>query len=378
MDKTRNIRNEKKKIKKHKGSRFLKFIVLLALIGTLVYFFLLNDEQRNKLKDLKKTNIEFKEVEGPKLNIIDEKSKSRPVAVVYDNNTNAWPHAGLSNAYAIYEFPVEGGESRVLAFFKDQKDVQVGPIRSARHYFLDYVLEHDSIFVHLGKSPQAVIDMEGLRISNINGQLYDTLRKKSNSKREFWRVFNKFRPHNAYTNMENLSNIVKERKYKTETDTRVPFKYSAQNINLDKDKSKKISSLEGAYHSGNKTVFKYDENTQKYTKTSKGIIQKDENTNKNLELKNIIILKTEVTKLVDGENKDRKNVKTTGSLEGIYSTNGRAMDIIAKKDSRTSKTKYLDKDGNEIVFNDGITFIMIVPESDISYNYTLAQETEAK
>lgn len=357
-------------------SRFFRAIILLGLIAVLVYFFVLNDEQRKKLNNIQKNNIDFKEIAAPKLKIIDESSKTRPIAVVYDNNVDAWPHAGLSKAYAIYEFPVEGGESRVLGFFKDVKDLQVGPVRSARHYFLDYVLEHDSIFAHLGKSPKAAADMPGLRISNINGQSYDTQSPKSNSKREYWRSSNKYTPHNAYTNIENLLNISKEKEYKLETDTKVPFRYSVRNIELDKNKSKKISSVEGAYHIGNKTVFTYNDETKKYTKTSKGILQKDENTNENLELKNIIILKTDVTVLQDGEHKDRKNVRTTGKLEGIYSTNGRVMDIVAEKDTRSSKTIFKDKDGNEIALNDGITFIMIVPESNISYDYTVIEEVE--
>ena len=104
-----------------------------------------------------------------------------------------------------------------------------------------------------------------------------------------------------------------------------------------------------------------------YQKKSKGVLQLDEKTGKPLELKNIVILKTSVTVLPDGDLKDRKNVKTTGVLEGIYSTNGRVMKIKAKKDSRAAKTKYLDEDGNEIIFNDGITFVMIVPDKKPGY-----------
>lgn len=357
-------------------SRIIKILTILILLGLIIFFFVLTDEQKQKLfGKIEKTKAEMVEVEKPKLKIIDEDSKTRPIAVVYDNNVDAWSHSGISNAYAVYEFPVEGGESRVLAFYKDKKDIVVGPIRSARHYFLDYVLEHDAIFAHLGKSPKAESDMGTLRISNINGQEYDTGMQRANLPMEYWRVNTKYSPHNAYTDLTNLQNIMENKGYKSETSTKVPFKYSVIEKDLEKDKSKKISSLMGWYHIGNKTVFNYDEETKMYTKTSKGILQNDELTGKPLEYKNIVILETSVTQLPDSEKKDRKEVQTVGTLNGIYSSNGRVMKIKAKKDSRAAQTKYMDEEGNEIVFNDGVTFVMIVPNLDpAGYDYVEVPE----
>lgn len=343
-------------------SRIIKTLTILILLGLIIFFFVLTDEQKQKLfGKIEKTKSEIVEVEKPKLKIIDENSKTRPIAVVYDNNVDAWSHSGISNAYAVYEFPVEGGESRVLAFYKDKKDVVVGPVRSARHYFLDYVLEHDAVFAHIGQSPKAETDIQTLDISDINGQAYDTGRAKGNGPMEYWRSVNKYSPHNSYTNLTNLQNIVADKGYKSDTATKVPFKYSVIEKDLEKDKSKKISSLMGWYHAGNKTVFNYDEETKKYTKTSKGILQNDELTGKPLQFKNIVILQAPVSVLQDGENKDRKNVQTTGTLTGIFSSNGRVINIRAEKSSRAAKTKYMDEDGNEIMFNDGMTFVMIVP-----------------
>lgn len=363
-------KREKKERKKSNGFiRFIKIIIILALIALGVFFGALSKEQRDKiLGKLDKAKVDFKEISAPKLKIIDEESKERPIAVVYDNNVDAWSHSGLSNAYAIYEFPVEGGESRVLGFYKNKKDLVVGPIRSARHYFLDYILEHDAIFAHIGQSPKARADIQTLDISDINGQAYDSgsVRNKKSTK-EYWRESSKYSPHNSYSDLTNLKDISEKQGFKKETNQKVPFKYSAINVDLPEDKSKKIKSLTGAYHEGNATEFIYSEKTKMYQKKSKGVLQLDEKTGKPLELKNIVILKTSVTVLPDGDLKDRKNVKTTGVLEGIYSTNGRVMKIKAKKDSRAAKTKYLDEEGNEIIFNDGITFVMIVPDKKPGY-----------
>ena len=67
-----------------------------------------------------------------------------------------------------------------MALFKDKKDLdKVGPIRSARHYFINYVLEHNAIYAHIGQSPQAESDLKTMKIADINGQLFDSQIEKN-------------------------------------------------------------------------------------------------------------------------------------------------------------------------------------------------------
>ena len=74
------------------------------------------------------------------------------------------------------------------------------------------------------------------------------------------------------------------------------------------------------------------------------------------------------TKLQDNENKDRQEIITTGINDGYYITNGKAIKIKCSKTSRSSKTKYLDENGNEIEVNDDNTFVEICP---INANVTI-------
>ena len=101
-----------------------------------------------------------------------EKSDSRPFAVMIDNDGEASrPHAGLEDAYLLYEMYVEGNATRIMALFKDVDTAKIGPVRSSRHYFLDYALENDAIYVHYGWSPKAQNDIPALGVNNINGVL---------------------------------------------------------------------------------------------------------------------------------------------------------------------------------------------------------------
>ena len=71
-------------------------------------------------------------------------------------------------SYIIYEMVVEGGITRYLALFKDVNVERIGTIRSSRHYYLDYALENDAIYVHWGWSEFAQRDISTLGINNIN------------------------------------------------------------------------------------------------------------------------------------------------------------------------------------------------------------------
>ena len=96
------------------------------------------------------------------LKIVNLKSKTRPYAVMINNNHAAWPQAGIQDAYIVYEMLVEGGFTRFLAVYKDKELDRIGTVRSSRHYFLDYALENDAIYVHFGWSPQAQSDIKSL------------------------------------------------------------------------------------------------------------------------------------------------------------------------------------------------------------------------
>ena len=107
----------------------------------------------------------------------------RPIAVMIDNHNGAWPQAGLNQAYMVYEIIVEGGETRLMALFKGVTVDKIGPVRSSRHYFLDYAMENDAIYAHFGWSPQAKSDISKYSINNINGI--------TESSSTFWRVKDK-------------------------------------------------------------------------------------------------------------------------------------------------------------------------------------------
>ena len=275
----------------------------------------------------------------------------RPFAVMIDNHSDAWPQAGLNQAYMVYEIIVEGGETRLMALFKGVDLDKIGPVRSARHYFIDYAMENDAIYVHFGQSPQAQSDIKKYSIDDINGIAEDGT--------TFWRVKDKAAPHNAVTNTEKLLESAKSKNYRTTSTEKSVLKYVVDEVNLEEGLAADKVIIP---HSDLQTVtYEYDKENKVYVRHARGEEQTDWDTDELITTKNIIITFCNNYTLSDSENKGRQGLKNIGTFDGYYITNGRAIQIQCIKNARDEKTIYQDMNGKEIEVNDGNTFVNICP-----------------
>lgn len=283
---------------------------------------------------------------------------SRPVAIMIDNHIDAMPQAGLLEADIIYEIIVEGGESRLMLILQNEDLDKIGPVRSSRHYFLDYALENDAIYVHYGWSPQAQSDISTLGVDNING-IYE-------SANSFWRVQDKYAPHNAVTSMENIMEIADRKGYRVEKEKENVLNYVIDEVNLEDGKIADTVTIPYSY--SNTVKYKYDADSKEYVRYSRGEKQVDWDSEKPITTKNIIITKARNSTLNDGSGKGRQTLDNVDTLDGYYITNGKAIEITCEKESRSGQTVYKDMEGNEIEVNDGKTFIQICPiDADVEF-----------
>ena len=346
---------EHKSKKKIVGAFFLILIILLAIAGTYYYF-----EIYNKTEVSSETNtilpevVEEPEPEQESIFSGDE----RPIAVMIDNHKGAWPQAGLNKAYSVYEIIVEGGETRLMALFKGVDLDEIGPVRSSRHYFLDYALENDAIYAHYGWSPKARTDISSLDVDNING-----ITESSSS---FWRTKAKAAPHNVFTSTEDIKKIAKNKGYSLTSDEDSVLNYTFDEVNLEDGIDANTVTI--PYSELHTTSYKYDEETKRYTRYARGKKQTDYETKEPITTKNIIITFVRNSKLNDGTKKDRQTLNNVKTCDGYYITNGKAIKIKCVKKSRKGQTVYQDLDGNEIEVNDGNTFFNICPiDSDVTF-----------
>lgn len=345
-------------MKKQKNNKKVKVSVIVATISIilvigvalLLYFGSKKDSTLPKItkKDSKTPTIESN------LKIVDLNSKTRPYAIMINNLGVARPlQSGLQDAMIIYEMIVEGGLTRYMAVFQDQNTERIGSIRSARHYFLDYALENDAIYVHHGNSPQAAADFKTLNIDRISVDASKTgWRDKS---------LNVSTEHTLFTSIAKLNNGLGNKRKTRNKD--FLLNYSETPIDLStKEGAIKANNIEITYSGSVKSSYEYDESAQNYKRSVNGKAHTDYVTKKQYTFKNIITYQVSNTSLNDGSGKDRQTLDNIGSGEGYYITNGYAVPITWSKSSRSSQTVYKYKDGTEIDVNDGNTFIQIQPK----------------
>ena len=335
---------KRKMSKKKKKTIFSMVIILILVIIGGGYFLLNNNDLAKKIKE---------KVEVKKLKIVDQDSKTRPYAVMINNHAKARiNHAGLDDAYIVYEAIAEGGLTRLMAIFKDKDTDRIGSVRSSRPYFLDYALENDAIYVHFGGSSQALSDIKTLDIDNIDGM---------STASAFWRdrTLGVALEHTAFTNMEKLKSVVSDKGYRTKTNKKLLLNYKVDEFNLDsKEDSIVANNISIPYSHYVVTSYTYDAEKKVYNRFVNGVAHTDGITKNQYTAKNIIVMKVNNYSL---DSYGRQKLDNIGSGDGYYITNGYAVPIVWEKESRSSQTIYRYSDGTEIDVNDGNTYIQIQP-----------------
>ena len=348
-----NYTNVSMDIKSQKGGLKILIGILIVLIlaaGVLLAMKYFQENGTEKTSNENVDGMEIKKEEEKKP--VTFSGTDRPIAVMIDNHKNAMPQANLQEAEIVYEIIVEYGETRLMAIYKGDDLDKIGPIRSARHYFVDYALENDAIYVHFGESPQAEEAIDKYFVQDINGI--------NESEDYFWRTDDRYAPHNVVTDTKSILEIAKEKGYRTTSDEESVLNYVVDEVNLENGQS--AENIVIPYSDYNTVSYEYDSENKNYIRYSRDEKQVDWDTEEPVTVKNIIIAKVENSTLNDGSDKDRQTIDNIGTLEGYYITNGKAIPITCEKESVTSKTVYKDLDGNEIKVNDGNTFIQMCPE----------------
>ena len=237
---------------KNKGIIILIIILIISMITAGVILTLKILKTKEERKDLAvqtpiEEEIETVEIIPPK-KVEIYSGNDRPIAVMIDNHKGAWPQANLNEAYMVYEIIVEGAETRLMALFKGKNLEKIGPVRSSRHYFLDYAEENDAIYVHYGWSPKAESDISTYRINNINGLVESTA--------IFWRVSDKSAPHNAVTSTEKILKSAQNHGYRTNSISESVLKYTTDEVILENGQDATTVDIPISYLQ--KVNYKYD------------------------------------------------------------------------------------------------------------------------
>jgi len=353
----------------------LKRVILLLLVLTLVFSSAcgsktkdqasaVNEETETPIDSSTEENIGPEtETEAP-----DEEEKKfgedfvipdpsiRPVAVMIDNQgSRVLPQGGISQAQIVYEALVEADITRYMAIFWGTMPEMVGPVRSSRHYFLDYAMEYDAVYIHVGGSDYAKSDIKKLKIQNVDGLVHG---------KAFWDITDD--PKNwqdTYTSKERTENQIASLKYRTEPKKSFPFEYHSD-LTIPESGENAADIFIRFAKSGMTCRYVFDPETNLYNRFRLDEPHIERNTNEQVKVANIIIIKIS-SPLIPGDREGRRDFKNIGTGNGYYITAGKAVPITWSKTARDAQTTYTTEDGKPVVLNKGQTWIEIVP--DLNY-----------
>ncbi|NLN51400.1 MAG: DUF3048 domain-containing protein [Clostridiaceae bacterium] len=270
----------------------------------------------------------------------------RPIAVMLDNHPDARMHAGIRQADMVFEMRVEGTYTRYMALFHSQDAELLGPIRSARKYYIERMNEFEAGYAHVGGSSEAT---EILATGN-----YIDLDAMIAPPSAMWRYFEtgKVAPHNMYGSTESLREFMQQIGYEETNDTEgYLFNQTAEKPNGEKAEEVSVS-----YFADNNSLFRYVPETQTYSLTKDGVEQVDENDQEPFEIVNIII--QEAVYYPHPTIGGILTLDHFGEGTGYYISQGEYIPITWVKEDLASRTKYY-RDGEELKLNPGQTWILV-------------------
>jgi hypothetical protein len=274
-------------------------------------------------------------------------SKNIAVMAIIENSKDARPQSGLVDADIVYETMAEGGIPRFIALFQKNSPAKIGPIRSARPYFVNIAREYNLAFGHCGYSEEAKSMIEKNKLMSLNEFFLTGF---------YWRDRQRKAPHNLYTSAKLLRSAVVSRGFSKKGNVSPKFNKTfwasnnhsnAQNINL---KLNKYYSTSYSYKDG------------KYYKSMNDTASLNKEDDKPIAVTNIVIQATSIRLQEDTVHLD---IALTGEGTGYVFSNGKYTKMKWSKKDTNSPTILKDESGLDIPFSPGNTWWHIIDKSNI-------------
>lgn len=311
--------------------------------------------------------------------------KRRPLGIMVENSKAARPQSGINSADVTYEAVAEGGITRFLNIFYCQDAKYVGPVRSARIYFIRLLQEYGEypLYAHVGgANKEGIADALG-EIKKLDWFAYNDMDPLYGmSFPYFWRDYerlpNRDTEHTVYTNTEKLWDFAATKRQLTNVDEggtawdkdfkKWTFKDDA--AKADRGDVAKISfGFWDQFANDYSVTWSYDAKTNKYFRENGGEKHLDKNTGKPLEAKNIVIILAKESAVNDGyEAGQHLFYNILGDGNGYLFQDGKVTKITWEKEDGYTRMKFTDAAGKDISFVRGKIFVEILPlENKVTY-----------
>lgn len=277
--------------------------------------------------------------------VADQAATTQPVtAIMIENSPDARPQSGLKNSGVVFEAIAEGGITRFLALYQEQKPQLIGPVRSVRMYYVDWLAAFNASVAHVGGSAAALTEVR-------NGN-YRDLDQFFNSG-YYWRATDRYAPHNVYTSFAKLDALNAAKGYTSSTFTGFTRKDStasttpnATSINV---------SISGPLYNSH---YDYNKTTNTYDRSEAGAPHLDREDGQISPRVVIVMNVDESTVMEDGW---RQDIQAIGGGTAYIFQDGTVQQVSWKKVSKTSQITFTDSTGADVPLARGQTWITALP-----------------
>jgi hypothetical protein len=266
-------------------------------------------------------------------------------AVMIENSPDARPQSGLKDAGVVFEAIAEGGITRFAVVYQQEKPALIGPVRSVRMYFVDWLAAFNASIAHVGGSAAALTEVRNGNYRDIdqffNGSYY-------------YRSTDRYAPHNVYTTSEKLDALNASKGYATSSFTGFTRKDSvAAKTPTATSMSVNISSA--LYDSS----YTYNATTNTYDRSEGGAPHLDREGGQISPRVVVVMTIPERTVLQDGY---REQIDAIGSGKAVIFQDGTVQEVTWIKKGMTDQIQFVDATGKDVPLARGQTWLTSVPE----------------
>lgn len=298
-------------------------------------------------------------------NLSESAIAARPIAIMVENSPAARPQWGITTPDIVVEGVAEGGITRMMWIYADANKIpeKVGPVRSARHDFVELAKGMNAIFVHWGASDGSGVGFQlgyqairNLGVNNIDGKKYEGSYFFRDNTR------NTAIEHRGITTQTAVKNAISKLGYTTKANSNnwQPFDVAVDGQDITSINTTNCSQISVTFSTGFTHTFKYDTIEKRYYNYLNNKVMTDGNNGKSMAVENVIVLYVPVTTLNTGAGHKEWNWDI-GSGEGYYVSNGVGQEITWSKAGKSEPLKIQDMNNNELVINPGQSWIGVVP-----------------
>lgn len=268
-----------------------------------------------------------------------------------ENSLDARPQSGLANAGVVFEAIAEGGITRFLVLYQEDKPANIGPVRSVRPYYVDWVQGFDAPIAHAGGSTEALAKIKVEGVKDLD-QFFNPA--------AYRREASRFAPHNLYTSTKNLDQLNKQKGFTKSKFDGFPRKAEdpIKTTEAAESAQKTIKQIDLNISSANfNPHYDYDKKTNSYARSIAGVPHKDLNNNKQIKAKVVVAMVMNYGIAPNGVNSVYNAV---GSGKVYIFQDGKVKTGTWEKAGRKKQITFKDANKKTIELNPGSTWISAV------------------